>query len=456
MRIGWNAWGEGVDQVQSYAEGGIGGRIRAQRIRRGLTQLQLADLSTVGVRTLRELEAGRTVRPHPVTVRLLTSALGISDDDYAVTAHSLESRADSELADDDVDAQSTLPVTCGDIIGREDDVDLLSNVLLSGQRLITITGFPGSGKTRLAIEVARAVQAAAGTRVVWVGGGQGPDGTTDVGASGRSAPYGHRNAVLKALSGNGTALLVVDGAHWESWPAGVPRPSHPSFQVLTTSRRPLRLPGEITHSVLPLAAPAWMDEDAGAYPAVQLLTQYIRRFQPSFRATELDSAAIAELCRSLDGNPALLLGIADAFSMFEPESIVRYVTTDIASAVAEAAPAVLAGAWEMVATLETDTRELLLQISGLASDWSVGDIAELLGEPPLRVGRRVRGLLDAGLIHPYVTPGTPRFRVLGLVRAMMQGEWAGAPANVSLPGQPRLRIPLSRPASASRTVTTVP
>lgn len=369
-----------------------------------------------------------------MTVRLLTSALGFSDAEYAVMAHSLENWTGPEFIDDDADTRSALPVPDGDIIGREDDVDLLSTMLLSGQRLVTITGFPGSGKTRLAIEVARAVQSAAGTRVIWVGGGggQGSEAVPDLAASARSAPHGQRDALLRALSGKETALLVVDDAHWGSWPIGIPRPPHPSFQVLITSRRPLRLPGEIVHLALPLGGPAGTDESAGACPAAQLLTQYIRRFQPGFRNADSSSTAVAELCRSLDGNPALLLGIAEAFSMFDPESIVRYVTADIASAVAEAAPTVLAGAWDMVDTLESETKELLLKISGMDSDWSVDDLAELLGEPPLRVGRRVRGLLEAGLIQPCTTLGAPRFQVLRLVRAMMRMSGRDRPQKPSL------------------------
>jgi transcriptional regulator with XRE-family HTH domain len=43
-----------------------------------MTQRQLADLSTVGIRTIRDLESGRTERPHSVTIELLASTLGLT------------------------------------------------------------------------------------------------------------------------------------------------------------------------------------------------------------------------------------------------------------------------------------------------------------------------------------------------------------------------------------------
>ncbi|WP_406284567.1 helix-turn-helix domain-containing protein [Streptomyces sp. NBC_00209] len=416
--------------MQRQAEGRAGERIRAQRIRKGLTQIKLADLSTVGVRTIRELEAGRTLRPHPVTLRLLMSALGIPDDDHAVTAHSWESGTGQGDAADDLKPLSPLPATYGDFIGRADDLALLTGVLVQGQRLVTVTGFPGSGKSRLAIEVAGAVQKSTGIRVVLVPGDGEPVAAMHASASARSATGGHREAVLNSLSLGEPVLLVIDGAQRGVWPAGIPRPPHPSFQVLATSRRSLGLPGEIVHSLSPLAVPAPATQGTDACPAVQLLIQFIRRFQPDFRRTALTDHSLAELCRRLDSNPALLQGIAEDFSIFEAESLVGYVTADLVSAVAEAAPAVLAGAREVLAGLDAAETELLLQVSGLTPDWSVDDVANLLNEPPLRVGRRVRSLLDAGVVQPRAASGAPRFQVLRLVRAMT-GGMATAPLSPS-------------------------
>ncbi|MEV6948432.1 helix-turn-helix transcriptional regulator [Streptomyces sp. NPDC051172] len=56
----------------------LGELLRAERVRAGLTQQQLADFATVGVRTVRDLESGRCLAPRQGTVRLLAEQLGMS------------------------------------------------------------------------------------------------------------------------------------------------------------------------------------------------------------------------------------------------------------------------------------------------------------------------------------------------------------------------------------------
>lgn len=55
----------------------FGELLRAQRTRRGVTQRQLADLSTISIRAIRDLERGRAHRPRRDTVRLIADGLGL-------------------------------------------------------------------------------------------------------------------------------------------------------------------------------------------------------------------------------------------------------------------------------------------------------------------------------------------------------------------------------------------
>jgi hypothetical protein len=383
-----------------------------------LTQTQLADLSTVGLRTIRDLEAGRTERPHPITVRLLTSTLGLRDDEYAVTAQSIESVPSAVLAADH-DVGSGIPAPDGDLVGRATDVGVLCGLLGDGQRVVTIVGFPGSGKTRVAIDVARALRAHA--RVVWIAVDDNrAANSVHAGRGHRSPSPGRLDAQLTGLARERPVVLVVDGVPAGGWPSSVPWPSHPAVQVLATARRPLGVSGERLYPLCPLAVPMLADDEIISYPAVQLLAQAIRRVDPSFRVTDMNDDVIAGLCRRLDGVPALLVAVAEVLPMFGPERIFEYLSDNIGAAVAEAAPDVFAAARDSLADLEPDARDLLRRLCEFPVEWAVGDAAELLDEPPLRISRRIRALLDLGMIRSGAAPDSRRFQLLELVRALLR------------------------------------
>jgi transcriptional regulator with XRE-family HTH domain len=414
--------------VQPYHGGELGQQVRAQRIRRGLTQLGLANLSTVGVRTIRDLEAGRTRRPHPITIRLLTSALGINPEGGDVAAHSLDDWEDVGGLDGFDPHVAAVPALEGDIIGREDDVNRLRELMAGGRRFITITGFPGSGKTRLAIEVASVVQATAETRVCWVTVDD-PQGGGSV-AHVRRAQQAQHDAIVKALSGGGPGLLIIDGARPGNWPGRVPWPPPPDLQVLMTSRRPMGFTGEQIYSILPLGGPFPPAAEAASHPSVRLFAQCISQFDLVSGGNAMTDVAVAELCHRLDGNPALLMAIARTFRMFEPREVLEYVREDIFSVVSETAPYIIAGAREAIEHLDSDAMDLLGQLCELPTDWSVSEIAEHWGDPPLRVGRRISVLLDSGLIRSGSFMGPPRFHVPDLVRAMVSSSTKSAPVTV--------------------------
>ena len=84
----------------------------------------------------------------------------------------------------------------------------------------------------------------------------------------------------------------------------------PGLKVLATSREPLRIRGERVVAVAPLALPeAGAPVDPGtlaAVPAVAFFLTCARDARPDFRLTEANAAAVAEICRRLDGLPLAL------------------------------------------------------------------------------------------------------------------------------------------------------
>ena len=99
----------------------------------------------------------------------------------------------------------------------------------------------------------------------------------------------------------------------------------PGLKVLATSREPLRIRGERVVAVAPLALPdatALVDLDTlAAVPAVAFFLTCARDARSDFRLTETNAAAVAEICRRLDGLPLALQLAAARLTVLPPEAL---------------------------------------------------------------------------------------------------------------------------------------
>jgi predicted ATPase/DNA-binding CsgD family transcriptional regulator len=205
-----------------------------------------------------------------------------------------------------------LPLETTSFVGRERELGEVEG-LLGRTRLLTLTGAGGSGKTRLALRLAG--RASEG-HVWWVelaslSGPQLVEGRVAstvgvVGSPGRAV-----GDLLVEYLETKEALLILDNCeHLVEACASLADAllrSCPGVRILTTSREPLGVAGEVSWHVPPLALPdvghEQTPEELLRYEAVRLFVERAWAVAPGFGLTRENGAAVADVCARLDGMP---------------------------------------------------------------------------------------------------------------------------------------------------------
>jgi predicted ATPase/DNA-binding SARP family transcriptional activator/class 3 adenylate cyclase len=203
-----------------------------------------------------------------------------------------------------------LPLALTRFVGRSGDVERLVE-LIGNERLVTLTGPGGSGKTRLAMEVSRDAERRG--EVVWLAelaslrdGRLVPEAVAAaVGLETGPDPLDDLLAQSSALNG----LLVLDNCEHllDACAALIDRllAAACDIRILTTSREPLGLPGQQEWPVRPLAVPdvSQLDrEQLAQVESVQLLLDRARAVRPDVEVGD-DVTPVVSICRALDGIP---------------------------------------------------------------------------------------------------------------------------------------------------------
>src|SRR5690348_3949566 len=148
--------------------GSFGAQLKALREAAGFTQEELATIAGLSVHAISALERGERRRPQVDTVRALSAALDLTGPMRDALLASARVAAQNPAVDEQTGA--SLPVPLTGLLGREADLKTLGLWLDAPEvRLVTLTGPGGVGKTRLALEIARAVAARRKSRVLFVG-----------------------------------------------------------------------------------------------------------------------------------------------------------------------------------------------------------------------------------------------------------------------------------------------
>jgi len=199
-----------------------------------------------------------------------------------------------------------------DFIGREVLVQQAAD-LIEANRLVTLAGIGGAGKTRLGIELARHLlpKFADGVWIVELGPLHDPELVlpaiaTVLGIAGD--PVSPKQLVAALASKH--MLLVLDNCeHVIDTVALIAEEflyGSATVRMIATSREPLRVDGECVYPVPSLDVPAEgveHFEDVTQYSAVQLFIARVRAAEPRLSLDERFGAAMAKICRRLDGIP---------------------------------------------------------------------------------------------------------------------------------------------------------
>src|SRR5262245_13544607 len=152
--------------MKAGAPGTFGAQLKALRETAGFTQEELATIAGLSVHAVSALERGERRRPHVETVRALSAALdltGPARDAFLGSARTVATTASEELR------PTLVPRPLPALIGHTADIEAVGQWLADPDfRLITLIGPGGVGKTRLVLELARAIAADGSMRVRFV------------------------------------------------------------------------------------------------------------------------------------------------------------------------------------------------------------------------------------------------------------------------------------------------
>ena len=408
--------------------------LKRYRVRAGLTQEGLAERSGLSTRAVSDLERGINRTPRNATIHLLVEALALTADEQETLEAAVRAEPSPSLTAPPGWRNNALQLT--PFIGREREVDQVHNRLLEPHvRLLTLTGPGGTGKTRLALQVLEQSHEMFSDGAFFIDLAPITDADLVVRA------MAHTLGVLETTGQDGfesleqhlrerQVLLLVD--NFEHVLLAAPFLSRllgacPRVKVLATSRVVLRLAGEHQYPVPPLSLPEPQEVRSATRvqdsEAVRLFVARAQAAKPNFTITEESAAAIAEICRRLDGLPLAIELAAARVRLLSPHALLARLGDRLAL--------LTGGPQDMPARqrtlratldwsyglLDDSERRLLQRLSVFPGGCGLEAAGSVCGDECTDVLEGISSLVDSSLLRQEETAsGEVRFRLLETIR----------------------------------------
>lgn len=386
----------------------------------------------------------------------LVRALALDDETPSERAERLRDEAlaslDNEDADLDVAPEHTghalghtveipsgktraLPRYLTRLWGRDEELSNILSLWESGERLITLTGIGGIGKTRLAVESAWRSDAIFGERVAFASMAEyNPQqsiltvAVQSVFAQCSDEPI----TCLRRWSEGERALLVLDNLEHVGDSALAELAdalTHlPEVFVIATSWHPLDIDGEHVITVRPLPIPTEASgvQELAKNPAIALFVDRAQSARQDFQLTERTSEAIQSLCRRLEGVPLALELAASWARTLTASQMVDQVTEHydrLTSRRKDLAPrhrsmrAVIDGSYRM---LPEDFRNAFVRLSVFVGSWDHAAATQVCSGTD--VFEMLQALEESGLVQSIPSERGLRFSMLETVRAFCRDQ----------------------------------
>ena len=425
------------------ATSGLAGLLRQLRAGAGLTQAELAKAAGVSPRSVSDLERGINRTARQDTAVRLAGALGLAEPVRSLFVAAALGRipAAQVLAARRGQAPGGSPASAGGMhgfvpaltsfVGRAGPVREVAGLLDRG-RLVTVTGPGGTGKTRLAAEVARQVAGryADGAWLVELAPVAGSAQVAAVVAAAlgvRDQPGVPAAEAVARVLARQQLLLVLDncehviGAAAELC-AGL-LAACDDVRVLATSREPLRVAGEAGYRLAPLALPDPDDLAAAARAeAVALFTDRARSADARFALTGETTPTVARLVARLDGMPLAIelaaarveaLGVAQLLDRIDDRFTLLAGGNRTAPSRQRSLAATVEWSYQL---LDDHERRVFRAVSAFPGPFTLEAAEAVAGAS---AGAAVLRLVDCSLLNPPRPgpDGRSRYRMLETLRA---------------------------------------
>jgi predicted ATPase/DNA-binding XRE family transcriptional regulator len=417
-------------------EARFGDILSKRRRAAGLTQEALAERAGISARAIAELERGAVRAPRRDTLEMIADALELDPGERERWRNRRRHLSIRDRTGDSGDpGGSSLPIRATSFIGRERELDQLKDTIRREDvRLLTITGPGGVGKTRLALEVGRALQGSFRHGVVFVelAAVEDPELVISTIAKQlgiRETSRSQIETTLVSRLSRYEAMLVIDNFEHvlDAAPtiASLVACSGKS-KFLITSRARLQIHAEFEFVLGALDLP---DPETRANrsaiaqsPAVKLFAERANQILPDFHLTPENIDDVLAICRRVEGLPLALELAAARVKLLSPREMVPRLTNRLAFLTGgfrdgpdrhQTMRQAIAWSFEL---LEPEEQRLLLQLSVFVGGWTL-EAAERVAHGDVDVVSLLSSLADNSLIHRIEREnGQVRFGMLETIR----------------------------------------